>query len=78
MKETTLNLPDGTEIPLQDLSVLSLRPGDYLILRVEQHVSPDHMQSLKKALEEHLPEVVGRVLVFGGDIELAVLRPESV
>jgi hypothetical protein len=72
-----IKLEDGTEVPFADIAVLTLKPGDYLILRAEQKLSMEAVERLHNAFRRSLPELVGRVLVLDGGLEMAILRPEA-
>jgi hypothetical protein len=67
---------DGTEIPFADMAVLTFKPGDYLVLRADQELSMEAVESLHDAFRRLFPELVGRVIVLDGGLDMAILRPE--
>lgn len=76
--ETVLKLEDGTEIPIEKVSVLRLQPGDYLVLRTDNYMTQEAVACLQESAEAAFPEAKGRVRVIDGGLAAEVLRPETV
>jgi hypothetical protein len=63
------------EPKIEALSVLSLRPGDTLIVRVP-HITADEAERIKHLLRSQLTVDVP-ILVAGPEVEFSIARPDG-
>lgn len=70
-------VPEGSvEIRLEDLTILPLKPGDILLLRLPGRVTRPAAAGVREYVMRHVPG--HEVLVIDKDIELAVVRPPQI
>lgn len=55
--------------------VMPLRPGDFLVFRANEHLTPDQMAMVYAYLERQTGH--SRILILDGGADLAILRPEG-
>lgn len=68
----------GMTLPVEvELSVLTVRPGDILVVRYSRAVSADEAERTKAQLKERLPGIRDVVVITAAD-GLAVYRPDQV
>lgn len=67
--------PDGVALDLGVCHGLVIRPGDTLIVSVQQRLTPEHADELKRKLAKRLPGVESVVMDSG--TQVAVYRPEG-
>jgi hypothetical protein len=63
--------------PLKNAAVLTLRPGDIVVIRCPVLLSADGVAHLRAALAKHIP-AGHQVMILDGGLDLSVLRPEPV
>ncbi len=63
------------EIKTADLTVLSLQPGDVILLRVPMRITVEDAEHITKLLHDKLPG--HKVMFLEGGFELSVLRPDA-
>lgn len=62
------------DAPVQSVSVLGLRPGDTLIVKMAQSLTPAQADEVKRRIRAQLTVDVP-VLIVCGDVEFSVARP---
>ena len=65
--------PPGDEYPALDLTVLTLQPGDIILLRSPHRVSQFMCETLTARCKKEFPG--HKVLVLEDGLELSILRP---
>jgi hypothetical protein len=60
---------------IQSLSVLSLQPGDIVVLKCQQHLSRDAVDHLREVLKPKLGD--HEVMILDGGLDIGVLRKEA-
>jgi hypothetical protein len=63
------------EIKMVDMSVLSLRPGDVVVLRCGGKISDNLYAILKETIKPHFPN--NKVIILEQGMEISVLRDDS-
>lgn len=61
---------------ISEVSRLSLKPGDKLVVRCKDDLSPEAVERISETLKPRFPD--NEILVFPPDLEPSVIRPESI
>jgi hypothetical protein len=68
--------PTAAELIAHIREAAVVRPGDVLVLRLDQDISRAHLAALRDAIEENIPDM--KIVFVGGSvIEMTVMRRES-
>lgn len=61
-----------TEIKIETLDALTIKPGETLVLRVHHLMTAEEYDRITSLIEERLPDV--RVLIMDGSFDLAKIE----
>jgi hypothetical protein len=60
---------------LENMSILTLRPNDILIISVSEVISPEHAENLQNHIREW--GVTNRIAILDGGMKIGILREEN-
>ncbi len=61
------------KIDVEGLAVLTVQPGDVVVINVDDSVSDSSASTIKEYIQTYFPK--NQILIFGKQIRMSIVRP---